>query len=72
MEHPNQIMDIALRQGAESKSGENHMDETRRIIDEVKKHNGELLLTWHIYIRKKEIILNCFRWCEQVVQYARQ
>ena len=70
MEHPCQIMDTVIRYDEKTKSQEARWEEVRCIIDQVRKHQGELVLTWHIYIRNVKLIKDYYQWCEKTVQYA--
>lgn len=40
------------------------------VIDQVKKHKGILLLTWHIYIRNVALINKYYSLCEEIVSQA--
>ena len=70
VEHPCQIMDTVIRYDDKFKSVDERWTEIKGIIDWVKKCRGELVLTWHIYIRNRSIITDYFKWCERIVQYA--
>lgn len=70
MEHPCQIMDMGIRYDSKDHTDEQLWNELKMIIDKTKSFSGELVLTWHIYVRMKKVILNCFKWCEKTVQYA--
>ena len=70
IEHPCQIMDTVIRYDEKSKSEDERWAEIKRIIDRVREYRGELVLTWHIYIRDSGIINEYFKWCERVVHYA--
>lgn len=70
IEHPCQIMDMGIRYDSKEHSEQQIWNEIKMIIDIVKFYGGELVLTWHIYVRMKKVILNCFNWCEKTVQYA--
>ena len=70
IEHPCQIMDMGIRYDSKEHSEQQIWNEIKMIIDIVKSYGGELVLTWHIYEKKKKVILNCFNWCEKTVQYA--
>lgn len=70
IEHPCQIIDTVIRYDAKNKSKEDRWTDIRNCIEYVKKYQGELVLTWHIYIRNKKIIQDYYRWSEKVVQYA--
>lgn len=72
IEHPNQIMDTVIRYNYDHYSDENRWNGEYSIIDKVKEINGELVLTWHIYIRRQNIIENGFGWCERMLEYAVQ
>ena len=70
IEHPNQIMDTVIRFNYDKcAEGERWMSEDR-IIDSVRENKGELVLTWHIYIRLKNLIEKEYDWCERVLEYA--
>ena len=70
IEHPCQIMDTVIRYDEKSKTEEERWHDAQCCIDQVMKHQGELVLTWHIYIRNKDIINTYFQWCKKIVQYA--
>lgn len=69
-EHPNQIMDTVIRYNYDRFSDEERWLGEEKIIDRVKEIKGELVLTWHIYIRRQNIIENGFGWCERLLEYA--
>lgn len=66
-EHPCQIMDSAIRLHKYPTTGEMYED-IEKIIKSVQKHKGELLLTWHIYVRKCKLIKNYFELCRYVIE----
>lgn len=70
VEHPCQIMDTVIRYDEKVKTEEERWIDVQSAIDFVKQYQGELVLTWHIYIRNKKLIQDYFKWCEKVVQYA--
>ena len=70
VEHPCQIMDTVIRYDEKVKTEEERWSDVQSAIDFVKQYQGELVLTWHIYIRNKKLIQDYFKWCEKVVQYA--
>lgn len=70
VEHPCQIMDTVIRYDGKKKSDSEIWHEIENIVSQVKKYNGELLLTWHIYIRNKKLIQDYYKWCEKVIEYA--
>ena len=70
IEHPCQLMDMGIRYGAKNRSNSEMWNEIKEIINLVKAYGGELVLTWHIYVRKEKVIKDYFNWCEKVVQYA--
>ena len=70
MEHPGQIMDSVIRFDEKTKSRETRWEEIRCVVDQVRKHQGELVLTWHIYIRNVKIIKQYCQWCERTMRYA--
>lgn len=70
IEHPCQIMDTVIRYDAKIKSNNERWNDVQRVIEEVRKYQGELVLTWHIYIRNKKLIQDYFLWCEKIVHYA--
>lgn len=69
-EHPCQIMDTVIRYNGKTKSIDERWHDIQTIVDQVRKHHGELVLTWHIYVRNKKLIQEYYLWCEKVVQYA--
>lgn len=70
IEHPCQIMDTVIRYDEKVKTENERWQDVQSIIDFVKKYQGELVLTWHIYIRNKKLIQDYFQWCEKTIQYA--
>ena len=70
IEHPCQVMDTVIRYDAKTKSEKERWDDVNTMIEQVKKHKGELVLTWHIYIRNKKLIMDYFKWCKKTIQYA--
>ena len=70
IEHPCQVMDTVIRYDEDTKTTEEREQDVRYVIERVKEHCGELLLTWHIYIRNRSIISEYFKWCEKVLNYA--
>ncbi len=70
VEHPCQIMDTVIRYNGKTKSEDERWDDIQTIIEQVRKHQGELVLTWHIYIRNKKLIQDYYHWSEKVIQYA--
>jgi len=70
-EHPCQIMDTVIRYHRKSKTENEIWEEIKPVIDSAKKYNCELVLTWHIYIRNAKLIREYFKWCEDIVQYAK-
>ena len=72
LEHPCQIMDTVIRYNGKTKSEEERWRDIQTVVEQVKKHQGELVLTWHIYIRNKKLIQDYYQWCEKTVCYAIQ
>ena len=72
IEHPCQIMDTVVRYNGKTKSEEERWRDIQAIVEQVKKYRGELVLTWHIYIRNKKLIQDYYQWCEKTVRYAIQ
>ena len=70
IEHPCQIMDTIVRYATKGKTDAEIWNELVSIIDSVKKYQGELVLTWHIYRRNVSLINRYFTWCEKIVAYA--
>ncbi len=70
MEHPNPIMDTAIRLSAKNNNNELIDSEVKEVIAMMKRYKGELLLTWHIYIREKELIIKYIKQAEEIVPYA--
>lgn len=71
-EHPCQIMDTVIRYHRKEKTVEDIWKEITPVVESAKRYGCELVLTWHIYIRNKKLILDYYKWCEKVVQYAKQ
>ena len=69
-EHPNHIMDTVIRYQVKTMSDEERYNDIKTVVDSVSKYNGELVLTWHIYLRKKQLILDYFDWCIKTIEYA--
>ena len=72
VEHPCQIMDTVIRYDEKAKSEDERWGDILSCIEQVRKFQGELVLTWHIYIREKKLIQEYYQWCRKVVQYAVQ
>lgn len=70
IEHPCQVMDTVIRYDEKIKSEKERWDDVKTMIEQVKKHKGELVLTWHIYIRNTKLIMDYFQWCKKTIQYA--
>ena len=70
MEHPNPIMDTAIRLSAKKANNDQIDSEVKEVIAMMKRYKGELLLTWHIYIREKELIIEYIKQAEEIVPYA--
>lgn len=70
IEHPNLIMDTVIRYEGKKKSDSEIWSNVEKIVSQVKKYRGELVLTWHIYIRNRKLIQDYFKWCERVVEDA--
>lgn len=70
IEHPCQIMDTIIRYDENTKSNDERSNDIQNVIEKVKNCQGELVLTWHIYIRNKKIIQDYYYWCEKVINYA--
>ncbi len=70
MEHPCQIMDTVIRYDEIIKSEEQRWLDVKTVIDNAKQYQGELVVTWHIYIRNKDLINTYYKWCERVMNYA--
>lgn len=70
IEHPCQIMDTVIRYDEKVKSENERWLDIQSTIDFVNQYQGELVLTWHIYIRNRKLIQDYFKWCEKVIQYA--
>lgn len=70
-EHPCQIMDTVIRYHRKDKSKEDIWMEIKPLVESAKKYGCELVVTWHIYIRNKKLIQDYYKWCEDVVQYAK-
>jgi hypothetical protein len=69
-EHPCQIMDTVIRYDTKVKTEKERWDEIKTVVDQVRKWNGDLVLTWHIYIRNASLIKKYFDWCEKTIAYA--
>lgn len=72
VEHPCQIMDTVVRYNGKTKSADERWRDIQTVVEQVKEYQGELVLTWHIYIRNKKLIQEYYRWCEKIVCYAIQ
>ena len=71
-EHPCQIMDTVIRYHMKSNTPEEIWEEIKTVVAYAKKFRCELILTWHIYIRSRNLIRRYFDWCEKVVSYANE
>lgn len=69
IETPGQIMDTALRLH-EYKTAEDEWKDIVDIINMVKKYNGCLVLTWHIYVTKRSVIMEYYNICDKVLERA--
>lgn len=70
IEHPCQIMDTVIRYDEKVKTEKERWQDVQSVIDCVKQFQGELVLTWHIYIRNRKLIKDYIQWCERIIQYA--
>ena len=70
IEHPCQIMDTVIRYDLKKKTEEEVWSEIESIISQVEKYSGELVVTWHIYLRNKKLIQDYYKWCEKVIENA--
>ena len=70
IEHPCQIMDTVIRYDLKKKTEEAVWSEIGSIISQVEKYSGELVVTWHIYLRNKKLIQDYYKWCEKVIENA--
>lgn len=70
VEHPNPIMDTAIRLSSKNKNNEQIDLELKDIIAKMKRYKGELLLTWHIYLREKKIIIDYIKQAKKIVPFA--
>lgn len=68
-EYPCQIMDSAIRR-AKYTSNIDIENDIEFIVNQCKKYSGHLLLTWHIYIRKVELIEEYYQWCTKTIKLA--
>ena len=69
IEHPCQIMDMFIRYHRRD-TDEAIWENIKSVIKATRQYNGELILTWHIFIRNSKWIRNNIRWCEEVAQFA--
>lgn len=70
IEHPNQVMDTVIRYDAKKKTEDEISREIKNIVSQIKKYNGEMILTWHIYIRNRKLIQDYYNWCERSINYS--
>ena len=70
LEYPCQIMDTVIRYDSKVKSESDIMEEIKGIVSWIRRFNGQLVLTWHIYIRNASIIDKYYRWCDLILKYA--
>lgn len=68
-EVPCEIMDSAIRLH-KYPSAEAARSDIEKVIEEVRRYHGCMLLTWHIYIRSVETIDYYYKWCEETMRYA--
>jgi hypothetical protein len=69
VEHPCIIMDSAIRLH-KYKTKKDLWDDIEGIVDQVKKYSGCLVLTWHIYVRNKSLLIQYFNLCGELLEYA--
>lgn len=70
LEYPCQIMDTVVRYASKVKNESEIMKEIETIISSIRRYRGELVLTWHIYIRNANIINTYYHWCTRILNYA--
>jgi hypothetical protein len=63
-------MDTVIRYDLKKKTEKDVWSEIEKIIAQVEKYCGELVVTWHIYIRNKKLIQDYYKWCEKVIKNA--
>ena len=68
-EHPCSIMDTAIRLHKYKTDAELWKD-IDEITGELKKYQGELLLTWHIYVRNVSLLRRYMDLCEKIIEKA--
>lgn len=69
VEYPCQIMDSAIRLH-KYKSEEEMWNDIHLIANRVKHYNGILVLTWHIYVRRLDVVMDYYRLCQNTLLYA--
>ena len=69
VEYPCQIMDSAIRLH-KYESEEALWDDIHLIANWAKRYDGLLVLTWHIYIRRLDVVMDYFRLCQNTLLYA--
>lgn len=69
IEYPCQIMDTAIISHKYQSESEAWNDIVR-IVDEVRKYKGVLVLTWHILIRDPQLLKQYYNLCENTIKYA--
>lgn len=72
-EYPCQIMDSAIRLAKYSSTSNNDiMNDIGYIVNQCKRYSGHLLLTWHIYVRRVEIIKEYYQLCLKTIELSAQ
>ena len=69
IEHPCCIMDTSIRLRNYNSESELWND-INNVTNQVRKHQGELLLTWHIYVRDIALIDKYIELCKKIVHNA--
>lgn len=69
-EVPCEIMDTAMLPMIIDTSEESVMADVFKVIDEVKKYDGQLVLNWHLILRTPLNFKNCLRLCDRIFRHA--
>ena len=71
LESPCAIMDTAMIQHGYATDEECWNDITS-IVEQVNRYSGQLVLTWHILIRKTSLLSQYYKLCENTIEFAQR
>ena len=69
-ELPCEIMDTAVMYRIRNSSEQETMEEIVKVVDEVKKYRGQLVLNWHMLRRPAGQFKYLVKICDKILQYA--